>query len=102
MEDLLNAGTHLVVDRYAYSGVAYSAAKGLSRQWCASVDEGLLAPDAVFFLQVNPEAAGGRCGTHIQMRIFAGLIAALYMCLERTLLFLIKHYVVCVVPVPWL
>jgi thymidylate kinase len=61
MEDLLNAGTHLVVDRYAYSGVAYSAAKGLSRQWCASVEEGLLAPDAVFFLEVNPEAAGNRC-----------------------------------------
>jgi thymidylate kinase len=40
MEDLFNAGTHLVVDRYAYLRVAYSAAKGLSKEWCASVDEG--------------------------------------------------------------
>ena len=60
MEQLLMGGTHLVVDRYAYSGVAYSAAKGLNRDWCASVDEGLLAPDAVFFLKVDPEAAGNR------------------------------------------
>lgn len=28
MQDLLNAGTTLVVDRYSYSGVAYSVAKG--------------------------------------------------------------------------
>lgn len=63
MEDLLKQGTHLVVDRYAYSGVAYSAAKGLSRSWCASVDEGLLAPDVVFFLHVDADAAGNRCAT---------------------------------------
>lgn len=29
MESLLNAGTTLIVDRYSYSGVAYSAAKGI-------------------------------------------------------------------------
>lgn len=28
MEKLLNEGTTIVVDRYCYSGVAYSAAKG--------------------------------------------------------------------------
>lgn len=28
MEDLLKAGTSLIVDRYSYSGVAYSVAKG--------------------------------------------------------------------------
>lgn len=28
MERLLNEGTSLIVDRYSYSGVAYSAAKG--------------------------------------------------------------------------
>lgn len=65
MEELLKGGTHLVVDRYAYSGVAYSSAKGLSRDWCASVDEGLLAPDAVFFLKVDPEAAGNRYGLKV-------------------------------------
>lgn len=28
MENLLKSGTTLIVDRYSYSGVAYSAAKG--------------------------------------------------------------------------
>ena len=64
MEALLKRGVHLIVDRYSYSGVAYSAAKGLphlSRQWCSSMEQGLLAPDAVFFLHVDAEAARARC-----------------------------------------
>ena len=64
MEALLKRGVHLVVDRYAFSGVAYSAAKRLPRlgaAWCAAVDTGLLQPDAVFYLHVDPDAAGARC-----------------------------------------
>jgi dTMP kinase len=34
MEATLKAGTTLVVDRYSYSGVAFTAAKGLDFQWC--------------------------------------------------------------------
>lgn len=63
MEELLLGGAHVVVDRYAYSGVAYSAAKnvaGMGRQWCAAPDAGLIAPDAVIFLEVLPQAAGAR------------------------------------------
>lgn len=65
MEEMLLGGTHLVLDRYAYSGIAYSAAKqipGMDRQWCASADAGLIAPDAVIFLQMFPTIAEGRCG----------------------------------------
>lgn len=63
MEELLFGGTHLILDRYAYSGVAYSAAKdGMDRRWCASSDAGLIAPDAVIFLDVAPESAQARCG----------------------------------------
>ena len=64
MEALLLQGTHLVVDRYSYSGVAYSAAKRLprlSREWCTAPDKGLIAPDAVFFLQVGTSDAQDRC-----------------------------------------
>ncbi len=45
-EDLLRklqAGVTLVVDRYAYSGVAFSVAKalpGLGRDWCMAPDTG--------------------------------------------------------------
>lgn len=34
MESKLKAGTTLVIDRYSYSGVAFSAAKGLDLSWC--------------------------------------------------------------------
>jgi Thymidylate kinase len=64
MEALLSRGTHLVVDRYSFSGVAYSVAKGrprLSRAWCINPDRGLIAPDAVFFLQVDATSASTRC-----------------------------------------
>eukprot|EP00692_Jakoba_bahamiensis_P001996 EC685767.1.p3 GENE.EC685767.1~~EC685767.1.p3 ORF type:complete len:141 (+),score=67.01 EC685767.1:79-501(+) len=32
--ELLDAGTHVVCDRYAFSGVAFSSAKGLPLSWC--------------------------------------------------------------------
>ena len=49
--DLL-AGTNIVCDRYAYSGVAYSAAKGLSFSWCQNSDKGLITPDLVVMINV--------------------------------------------------
>ena len=58
----LEAGTNVVCDRYAYSGVAYSAAKGLSFDWCLGADRGLLKPDLVFYIDVSPEAIAKRSG----------------------------------------
>ncbi|CAD7015120.1 unnamed protein product [Ceratitis capitata] len=55
MEKLLQAGTSLVVDRYSYSGVAYSVAKGLDYDWCLAPEKGLLKPDAVFYLKAPIE-----------------------------------------------
>nr|KAJ3423140.1 hypothetical protein HK105_001840 [Polyrhizophydium stewartii] len=59
---LLEQGTTLVVDRYAFSGVAYSAAKGLDLEWCKQPDRGLLRPDLVLFLDLDPIAAARRAG----------------------------------------
>ncbi|VAH27504.1 unnamed protein product [Triticum turgidum subsp. durum] len=55
MESKLLGGTTLVVDRYSYSGVAFSAAKGLDIGWCKAPEVGLLAPDLVIYLDVQPE-----------------------------------------------
>uniref|UniRef100_K3ZA07 dTMP kinase n=1 Tax=Setaria italica TaxID=4555 RepID=K3ZA07_SETIT len=55
MESKLLGGTTLIVDRYSYSGVAFSAAKGLDIQWCKAPDVGLIAPDLVIYLDVQPE-----------------------------------------------
>ena len=36
----LNQGNVVIIDRYAYSGIAYSGAKGLDIAWCKSPDKG--------------------------------------------------------------
>jgi len=53
MKRKLEAGIDLIVDRYAYSGVAFTAAKGLDINWCQSCDVGLIVPDLVLFLDTN-------------------------------------------------
>ncbi|KAJ2726584.1 Thymidylate kinase [Coemansia sp. Benny D115] len=60
-QDLEN-GVTLVVDRYAFSGVAFSAAKKLNFKWCKQPDVGLIAPDRVFFMDIHPDDAAKRAG----------------------------------------
>eukprot|EP01118_Nematostelium_gracile_P016757 TRINITY_DN7013_c0_g1_i2.p1 TRINITY_DN7013_c0_g1~~TRINITY_DN7013_c0_g1_i2.p1 ORF type:complete len:211 (+),score=68.77 TRINITY_DN7013_c0_g1_i2:72-704(+) len=60
IEELLNNGTSLIVDRYAFSGVAFSAAKGLDVDWCKNPDVGLPAPDLVIYMQLTTEEAKKR------------------------------------------
>lgn len=81
MEEKLKTGTTLIVDRYSYSGVAFSSAKGLDIGWCKvkimsyfidvaiskslskvntdlllqAPEIGLLAPDLVVYLDISPE-----------------------------------------------
>ena len=63
MEELLKSGTTLIVDRYAFSGVAFSSAKnGLDFNWCQSQDIGLPKPDCVIYLSLNPKDAAKRIG----------------------------------------
>ncbi|XP_014771371.1 uncharacterized protein LOC106869946 isoform X1 [Octopus bimaculoides] len=63
LERALHCGTSVILDRYAFSGVAYTAAKGsLSVKWCKAPDSGLLKPDCVFFLNLHPEIANCRSG----------------------------------------
>ena len=58
MKEKLDAGITIVVDRYAYSGVAFSASKKtLSLEWCKTPDEGLLAPDVVLFMDLTVDQA---------------------------------------------
>ncbi|RLN72234.1 hypothetical protein BBJ28_00000523 [Nothophytophthora sp. Chile5] len=53
IEALLASGQNIVVDRYSFSGVAFSAAKsGMSLDWCWQPEVGLPKPDAVIFLDI--------------------------------------------------
>ncbi|XP_065177431.1 thymidylate kinase-like [Sycon ciliatum] len=61
MTKALEAGTTLIVDRYAFSGVAFTAAKeGFNLDWCKNPDRGLPEPDLVLYLDLAVEAAARR------------------------------------------
>lgn len=65
MIEAIESGTTVVVDRYYYSGIVYSAAKNkadLSLQWAKAPDVGLPKPDMVIFLDIGTETAKARGG----------------------------------------
>lgn len=79
-------GITLVVDRYYYSGVVYSAAKphvDISLDWAREPDVGLPRPDICVFLDIEPEIAAKRGGfgeeryeeRGMQKRVRAGFLA---------------------------
>ena len=62
---LLENGTNVILDRYSYSGIAYSLAKNddptLSYEWCLSSEKGLPKPDIVFYFTIDARTAARRC-----------------------------------------
>ncbi|KAM6127357.1 thymidylate kinase [Phoenicopterus ruber ruber] len=61
MKEKLHQGITLVVDRYAFSGVAFTSAKeNFCLDWCKQPDVGLPKPDLILFLQLSPEEAAER------------------------------------------
>lgn len=62
----LKKGIHIICDRYIYSGIAYSAAKGLEYEWCKETDRGLLIPDGVIYLTIPSGEINQRDGFGIE------------------------------------
>ncbi|CAI5775460.1 thymidylate kinase isoform X2 [Podarcis lilfordi] len=61
IKEKLNQGITLVVDRYAFSGVAFTGAKeNFSLEWCKQPDVGLPKPDLILFLQLSTSEAAKR------------------------------------------
>jgi dTMP kinase len=56
------AGNHIILDRYAASGVVYSAAKGLDSNWCKFCDQGLWKPDLTFYMDISEKEQISRKG----------------------------------------
>jgi dTMP kinase len=56
----LHDGKNIIVDRYVYSGIAYSAARGLPLDWCKSTEIGMPRPDIVIFLDADPKITAKR------------------------------------------
>jgi len=69
IKSLLDSGTVVICDRYAFSGIAFSASKALLQksspstsspltyEWCRAPDVSLPAPDLTLFLDISPEQA---------------------------------------------
>lgn len=57
MRTKLLQGYTLIVDRYAYSGVAFTQAKGLDKDWCKSCDVGILKPDLVLYFHRDKQSS---------------------------------------------
>jgi dTMP kinase len=62
IERTLNDEVIVICDRYAFSGIAFSAAKGLPYEWCRAPDVSLPAPDLTLFLDISAEKAKERGG----------------------------------------
>ncbi|KTW32385.1 thymidylate kinase [Pneumocystis jirovecii RU7] len=56
----LEEGTFVIADRYIYSGIAFSVAKGLDIEWCKAPERGLPLPDCVIYLDVDQEKTSQR------------------------------------------
>ena len=62
IESLLSQGTSVLLDRYVYSGIAYSyASELLPFQWCFSADDGHIEPDLLIYLHLPVDIAQDRC-----------------------------------------
>ena len=69
IEDHINAGTTVVIDRYYCSGCVYSAAKqnpNISLAWCREPEVGLPRPDLCLFLDISTEETAKRGGFGIE------------------------------------
>lgn len=71
IEKSLQSGETIICDRYAFSGLAFSASKIrpgsqsyplLDYEWCRVPDVGLPAPDITLFLDVSADVARKRGG----------------------------------------
>lgn len=58
----LSKGINLIVDRYSFSGVAYSLTKSLEKIWVCMPEVGLPKPDVVLFLDTDPSVTASRSG----------------------------------------
>eukprot|EP00871_Galdieria_phlegrea_P003612 jgi/Galph1/4251/GphlegSOOS_G2909.1 len=62
IQELLLSGITVLIDRYSYSGVTYTASKGYDLQWCKEPETGLIAPDLVIYLNISSFSLSNRAG----------------------------------------
>lgn len=53
-------GVNVICDRYTFSGLVYSIANGLDKDWCLACDKGLPEPDVVIYFDLSLDEAQKR------------------------------------------
>lgn len=55
IQESIDNGTHLVMDRYYTSGMVYGAIAGVDPDWLSAIHDSLPKPDLVLLLDISPE-----------------------------------------------
>ena len=57
IKGLLERGDFVIADRYCYSNFAYQSARGIPLDWLIKIEQHIIKPAMVFFIDVVPEEA---------------------------------------------
>jgi dTMP kinase len=60
IEEAVAAGEWVIFDRYTYSSIAYSVARGLAPEQCQQITARMPNPDVVFYLDADPRLLAAR------------------------------------------
>lgn len=85
----LRDGQHVICDRYIFSGMAYTHAKGLDLAWCTAPDVGLPVPDLTLFLDLDESTATKRAAygeERYERRAFQRLVRHAFENVEQLML----------------
>ncbi len=87
LQDELQRGRNIIVNRYSPSNLAYGAAHGLPLEWLRSLENGLPKPDRVFVLDISPRTSFGRKSrrrdVHEGDRRYLARVRGIYLRLAR-------------------
>jgi len=53
IDELLNDGVTIIMDRYSLSGIVYSMMHGMDYDWCQGTENGMIEPDYTFYLNLD-------------------------------------------------
>ena len=62
IQQQIQQSVDVALDRYCHSGVAYSVAQGVDPAWAWQTQTGLLCPDLIIYLRLDPAVAARRSG----------------------------------------
>lgn len=68
IKSLLLDGITVILDRYVYSGIAYSVSNGIPFDWCITSDIGLPKPDYVIYITRDAKFDGEERYEHAQFQ----------------------------------